>query len=382
MLPVKTPDPAHETSRAVSKTEASTRGGEPGPRRSDEHEDADFEPKYLSLPQRRSRGQGRRNLTWGVTLLLLSGLLFAWALYLAGPGAAYTVGGSIATGVALYVVARSRLLRQRNGSFLAGAIVCLLGVFLVLVQQAWLAAIHSATAVPVEPAERVAASTPVPPTKSLAGSASAQIPSLLDAVRPSQAELDSGAVAKVLHDSRIELEGKPYRLRTGDVFPVAGSSPGEVRLAVGAQEVAVPSSAVEVTEPKGFVSSRRPSEAGDPLGEPKRGAAETNAQTTQKAQAEAMRRYPALAIKDSPENKSFMDAYQELKYAGGASFFEDPEWPLHLADMLASREGWNGVVKKGPVADDEPAPAAPGRPMRQPVERSEEMGRKGTEKEQ
>src|SRR5258708_786853 len=127
---VKTPDPASDASRI-----ALTRP-EPGPYRSDEREDADFRPKYLSLPMRRTFGQGRRNLTWGVVLLVLSGLLFGWALYLAGPGAAYPVAGSLATGVALYVIARSRLLRQRNGTFLAGAMVCLLAVCLVLVQQA------------------------------------------------------------------------------------------------------------------------------------------------------------------------------------------------------------------------------------------------------
>ena len=90
------------------------------------------------------------------------------------------------------------------------------------------------------------------------------------------------------------------------------------------------------------------------------------AETTRKAQAEATRRYPGLGVKDSPENKSFVEAYQELKYAGGGSFFEDPEWPLRLAEMLAAREGWGSNHKPAKPAEDRPPAATDAPSARRP----------------
>ena len=95
---------------------------------------------------------------WGVALLGLSALLFAWALYLAGPGAAYTVGGALVTAATLYVLAARGSSGSAMALFLGGAIVCLLGVFLVLVQQAWMAAVHTAVAIRSIRAEHASAS--------------------------------------------------------------------------------------------------------------------------------------------------------------------------------------------------------------------------------
>ena len=65
------------------------------------------------------------------------------------------------------------------------------------------------------------------------------------------------------------------------------------------------------------------------------------AEITASAQREAMRRYPALAIKDSLENAAFVATYNQLKETGGTDFFANPEWPIELAELLAKREGWN-----------------------------------------
>ena len=83
-------------------------------------------------------------------------------------------------------------------------------------------------------------------------------------------------------------------------------------------------------------------------------AATELAAVTESAKAEAARRYPALAVKDSLENEAFITAYREIKDSGDTDFFANPEWPLELAELLATRNGW--------TRGDQPAPAqsAPG----------------------
>ncbi len=368
---MKTPDPAGDTPRRTS-----SRPAEPGPRRSEEREDDDeFRPQYLSLPQRRSRGHGFRNLLWGVALLFLSALLLGWGLYLAGPGAAYTVAVSLATAAALYVIARSRLLRQRNGNFLAGAIVCLLAAGLVLVQQAWLGAVNA------RPAPGTVAAAEKKPEPAPATSASS-IPALIEIYKPSPAELESGQLAVIVRPLQAPFNGKTYQLRPGEIWPVGGLGNGQVRLAVGMDTLPIPLDAVKLmmadSEPPRENSSRPPIEIPEldkePLAPTPADAAGEAAKLTQEAQKEAIRRYPALGVKDSPENQSFVESYKDLKHGGGRSFLEDPEWPLRLAEILATREGWmdSDGKRKQPKATplpDEPEPPAPdpAKPMREPI---------------
>ncbi len=60
---------------------------------------------------------------------------------------------------------------------------------------------------------------------------------------------------------------------------------------------------------------------------------------TQRAQQEAVRRYAALGVKGSPENRLFLQTYEDWK-SSGSELLQDPEWPLLLANLLAKREGW------------------------------------------
>lgn len=52
-------------------------------------------------------------------------------------------------------------------------------------------------------------------------------------------------------------------------------------------------------------------------------------------QAEAIRKYPELAIKDSALNKRFVEAFIE-RSKNSSDFFRDTRWPLILADEIAS----------------------------------------------
>jgi hypothetical protein len=63
---------------------------------------------------------------------------------------------------------------------------------------------------------------------------------------------------------------------------------------------------------------------------------------TSRAQAEAVRRYPAIGLKGSPENEIFLARFNRLK-AERPEFFEDEEWPIYLAEAVAKEEGWQRV---------------------------------------
>lgn len=60
---------------------------------------------------------------------------------------------------------------------------------------------------------------------------------------------------------------------------------------------------------------------------------------TNRAIIEVRRRYPFLGQNGSPENQIYLDAYNELKRLR-PDFFESPEWPIRLAEIVAKREGW------------------------------------------
>jgi hypothetical protein len=185
-------------------------------------------------------------------------------------------------------------------------------------------------------------------------------PALIEVYRPARAELDSGPVAKVVREFKVELEGKTYRLRVGDVFPVGGVGRNEVRLAVGMEEISVPPGAVEISDPKTTAAAEKPSppagkgRGAEPPGGPAEPSEEEGKKLFERSQAAAMRKYPALGERGSPENHSFLEAAQELKLSGQTSFFDDPEWPMRLADQLAAREGWGDKPKPGA---DRPGPA-------------------------
>jgi hypothetical protein len=56
------------------------------------------------------------------------------------------------------------------------------------------------------------------------------------------------------------------------------------------------------------------------------------------AQKEAMRRYPQLAVANSPMNHAFIAKYKQLK-ASNSDYLRDPGWPLRLAEEVAQQGG-------------------------------------------
>lgn len=61
---------------------------------------------------------------------------------------------------------------------------------------------------------------------------------------------------------------------------------------------------------------------------------------TSKAFEEAARRYPALGVRDSAENAAYIAAYRKMKESGMTEFFDNPEWPIELGEVLAEQNRW------------------------------------------
>jgi hypothetical protein len=137
---------------------------------------------------------------------------------------------------------------------------------------------------------------------------------------------------KVLQDSRVLVNGKPYLIKTGELFALDSIKEGEVVFQANELRLSLPEDAVEVT---GIASGASASNAA-PAPVP---ATTSAVKVTRRSQEEAVRRYPALGVKDSAENKLFVETYLDWKNSK-SELLDDPEWPLLLADLLAKREGW------------------------------------------
>ncbi len=347
---------------------------EPGPRRSQE---AEYVPRYVALPRGWERGHGRRNLVGGVVLLLLAVLFFGWALYLAGPGALFTVATCVATATLLHVMARSRLFRQRNGSFVAWSGVCLLGVLLVIVHHGWVYMTGGSKA-------------PASEKEALVTTASAETP-LLRELFSMKAETAVGPMVRIVRDTKVSVEGKPYLAKQGEVYPfvdigVDDHGNSELRFSVGMHDVLIAKGAAEVVgndavpgldgagQPPGKgaeIPSAGPALTGSDLPPPP--AAErkefelpkgaTKQEQEVAAHREAMRRYPDLGRPGSLKNQAFVSAFKEQKHVA-AEFFDDPGWPLELAEILAEKEGWKRADGVQPAP--RPREVAPPEPVRRP----------------
>jgi hypothetical protein len=181
--------------------------------------------------------------------------------------------------------------------------------------------------------------------RSAASRANPDVPLLTKAFNIAPPEPGRGQQVKVLKDSQLLIDAKVYLIKAGEFFPLLESTAGEVRFAAGEHQIALPPDAVEIVgKPDPGTTASLPAASAEPrdaIPQPTTPLRpESPTQINERAQREAIRRYPAIGVKDSPENELFLSTIQEMRNIGADGFFRDPEWPLHLAEQLARREGW------------------------------------------
>lgn len=313
-----------------------------------------FHPQYVSLHALREHGHGPRNLAWGVVTLFLALILVGGALFIVGPKALLTLLACLLTFTALFVLARMHVFRQRNGGFLALGIVCLFGAALPLFEVGFIALDTFIKNRPLAPAAPLASSVVTPDSAPL---------TLTDAFALTPPDPKAGPRVKVIKDARVDVEGKIYLARAGDIFAFASRTGRDVTIAARDLLVTLPGEAVEIIDDKPVATAKTAVDAA-----PARPAAhqeappanETSAQITARSQREAIQRYPALGIKGSLENQMFVSLYTEMRQNGGDDFFLNPEWPIELAELIAKREHWQHGAPPatvGPIDPVEPDPA-------------------------
>jgi hypothetical protein len=159
----------------------------------------------------------------------------------------------------------------------------------------------------------------------------------------------SATLVRVVEDTRITVGGKRYLLHAGDIFVLDHVGAGQVSFQANDLRLRLPERAVEIMaaspgQPNELnsesASATAPAERSSaPQSPPAASDKDALGSLTSRAQAEAVRRYPAIGLKGSPENEIFLARFNRLK-AERPEFFEDEEWPIYLAEAVAKEEGW------------------------------------------
>ena len=296
--------------------------------------------------------RGTRNLAWAVVSLLLA-LIGLWlGLKVNRAAVAQSLFASLGAFGVLWLFYNYRLLRQRNGLFLAVALVVLLGTTIPFVVAGLGKLDHLAneqlapkeTGAPEMSAPTLTVPTektapPAPPTPDLPKEKPepqklAQETVVKEKTVPPQPIDDgiphefiapppdptAGKIIRIKQDCLVTIDGRKWRLKAGQEYQFKGLEDGVVTFRAGDQEVSIEADYVTFT------------------GQSK----ETPERITQMAAEEATRRYPALLDKESKENALLVARKKELEQDAAMKeiFFKDPKWPLVLAEQLAAQEGW------------------------------------------
>ena len=302
--------------------------------------------------QDRLREPETRNLLLSVLVVALLALIFAAALFLAGPLApVISAGSSFVSVLVLWTLWRMGLNRQPNGFFLSIVIAAFVAMFVPL-----------ATGLVVflneqQVQRRLSAAEPAAPAPKETPTGVPQLSEKFEVERPDPMKDD---FVRVIRESRVRIDGEPYMIKVGEEFPLYRVAEDEVIFKAKDFLISLPPDVLDVF--------RAPKSVAPPTPAPETGTAATmpvpeqpgdslspreRAEITRKSQAEATRRYPALAVKDTRENLMFVETYNRLK-SSGSELLKDPEWPLQIAEALAEREGWS----RNDIAPSPPPPQA------------------------
>ncbi len=268
-----------------------------------------------------SSGRGR-NLAVGVGAVLLStplaGVAFTWA-----PRETFVAATtSLLVALLVFLALQLHVLIQKHGIFMllsVGLLVTLIvpvGVRLGSVGVDWLTDLSELRA-----ARSGQAAEPVgSPAYAPGGGRSPQPQAGVNARQGLPA---TGAPFGTMAQAAPVESGGPSSV----AGPISSGGPGAKASALPPQEVFSPESAKQAEQALleqlfAKISKEDPQAA------------------TRMAQKEMQRRYPALEDPSSKEATLYREAYNELGRLRRFEFFKDPLWPLKIAEMLASREGW------------------------------------------
>lgn len=294
-------------------------------------------PKVPDRPETTDPLQDKRfrNLLLGSGASIVALVVLAAAIALAGP-----VPGLIGLGTALLAMSigwlcwRMKLLDQPGGLFPAAAATLCGALLLPLVVGIAMQANNIEFKRPMPQAVE-----PVPPARTMPTvETTPGLPLLSDAFPVIRPDIEKDTYVEVSKDSKIKIDDQFYRINAGETFVFRRTDGDEVIFRVKDFLVSLPASAVKVHRPGPEVAA----DSGVEPPVPKATASapdQSPLEATRAAQAEAIRRYPALSVQDSRENKTYVEAYMKLKESN-PDFFNDPEWPLQLAEGVAEREGW------------------------------------------
>jgi hypothetical protein len=310
-------------------------------------------PRTPSAPAPEGLPADVRNLAIGAGLLSVAFLVFWMGSYLANHVALRTVIASFGTFALVWVLYRLRVFQRPHGGLIGAGAVALFAAALPFAERAFKKLDHVAKTglgdesarPPRESADQLRVPTretapPAPvagtPTAPSAPPPPAEDDTVRELIAP-EPDPSAKRVITVVRDVQITMpNGKKYRIREGSKFPYTKFEDGIVTFQAGGQDATINSTDVR------FTGVSR----------------ETPQHLTQLAQVEAMRRYPALADKDSEENHLYLERVAELKVLM-PDLLKDPLWPLNIADKLAATQGWKRA-DGAPAETPPPEPPAEG----------------------
>ncbi len=297
------------------------------------------------------------NLAIGAGLLLSAFLIFWMAQYLPNRVAVRTLVASFGTFALVWVLYRTRVFQRQHGGLIATGAVALFAAALPFVERGFLsldraakAGLAGETAKP-ENETGPGNTLPVPTRQNAPAAPSPAIPPPPvedDTVRElvaTEPPASAGKIILVKDDAKLSINGKKFLIKAGSKFPFTKLEDGIVTFVANGQEATIDVGMVKIT-----------------------GASQETPEAIEKmAQVELMRRYPAIGVKDSPENELFVGRIKELRLEMPA-LFKNPRWPLEIGEQLAAQEGWRSA--DAPAEDTAPVPipaAAPTTPMAAPA---------------
>ena len=284
------------------------------------------------------------NLALGAGLLLSAFLIFWMGLYLSNHVALRTLVASFGTFALVWVLYRLRIFHRPHGGVIAAGAVALFAAALPFIERGFQkldrAAKDGLAGEPVKPSADSAEGLPVPTRQKLAEPPAPTVPAPLEdepireLIAPAL-DVNAGKIMRVMQDAKVSIGGHNYHISAGSQFPFTKVEDGIVTFRAGDQDVTIDSDLVKF--------GRTPEEI------------------TKLAKTELMRRYPAIGVKDSPENEMFVDRIKELQVEM-PDLFKNPRWPLEIGEQLAAQEGW----KRADAPADESAPLPPEPPADAP----------------